>query len=114
MNLISFIVIFVAVFAALVFLGKKILPKTDNLLERFGRIASCLFFTYLFTVIVPIGSGWYDGVTISENKEVVTYRHFNVEFINDKFVVTSGDDVIYNGKRDLLSDRQVYFTKRPN
>lgn len=111
MNLISFIVIFVAVFAALVFLGKKILPKTDNLLERFGRIASCLFFTYLFTVIVPIGSGWYDGVTISENKEVVTYRHFNVEFINDKFVVTSGDDVIYNGKRDLLSDRQVYFTK---
>lgn len=111
MNLISFIVIFVAVFAALVFLGKKILPKTDNLLERFGRIASCLFFTYLFTVIVPIGSGWYDGVTISENKEVVTYRHFNVEFINDKFVVTSGDDVIYNGKRDLLSDRQVYFSK---
>lgn len=109
MSFVSFIVLFAAVFTALFFLGAQLLPKTDNFLEKSGRISGYLLFTLFFVAIIPMGYGWYDGVTLSEQKEVQIYRTFKVEFVSDKMVVTSGDDVIYDGKRDLLADRNVYF-----
>lgn len=109
MRFVSFIVLFAAVFTALFFLGAQLLPKTDNFLEKSGRISGYLLFTLFFVAIIPMGYGWYDGVTLSEQKEVQIYRTFKVEFVSDKMVVTSGDDVIYDGKRDLLADRNVYF-----
>lgn len=109
MSFVSFIVLFAAVFTALFFLGAQLLPKTDNFLEKSGRISGYLLFTLFFVAIIPMGLGWYDGVIFSEHKEVQIYRTFKVEFVSDKFVVTSGDDVIYDGKRDLLADRNVYF-----
>lgn len=107
MNLFAFLILFTAVFTALYVLGVKLLPKTDNLLEKGGRISGCLLFTLFFVAIIPMGLGWYDGVTLSKNKEVQIYKTFKVEFVSDKFVVTSGDDVIYDGKRDLLSKPKV-------
>lgn len=108
MSLVSFIILFAAVFTALFFVGAQLLPKTDNFLEKSGRISGYLLFTLFFVAIIPMGYGWYDGVTLSEQKEVQIYRTFKVEFVSDKMVVTSGDDVIYDGKRDLLADRNVY------
>jgi hypothetical protein len=109
MSFVSFIVLFAAVFTALFFLGAQLLPKTDNFLEKSGRISGYLLFTLFFVAIIPMGSGWYDGVTLSEHKEVQIYRTFKVDFVSDKMVVTSGDDVIYDGKRELLADRNLYF-----
>lgn len=113
MSLVSFIILFTAVFTALFFLGAQLLPKTDNFLEKSGRISGYLLFTLFFVAIIPMGSGWYDGVTLSENKEVQIYRTFKVDFVSDKFVVTSGDDVIYDGKRDLLSKPKIHFLEKP-
>ena len=113
MNLFAFLILFTTVFTALYVLGVKLLPKTDNLLEKGGRISGYLLFTLFFVAIIPMGSGWYDGVTLSEHKEVQIYRIFKVDFISDKFVVTSGDDVIYNGKRNSLSIPMNRFSAKP-
>lgn len=103
MSLVSFIVLYIAAFAVLYFLGTQLLPKTDKPLEYGYRVGLCVLLSLFFVAIIPMGCGWYDGVTLSENKEVQIYRTFKVDFVSDKFVVTSGDDVIYDGKRDLLS-----------
>lgn len=109
MNIISFVYIFIAVFTALYFLGVQLLPKTNSVLKKLNRVLFCILFTKILVAIIPMGLGWYDGVIFSEHKEVQIYRTFKVEFVSDKFVVTSGDDVIYDGKRDLLIDRNVYL-----
>lgn len=109
MNIILFVVLFVAVFTALYILGVKSLPKASTVWNKLYRILICILFTKILVAIIPMGLGWYDGVIFSEHKEVQIYRTFKVEFVSDKFVVTSGDDVIYDGKRDLLIDRNVYL-----
>lgn len=113
MSLFLFIVLYVSVFTVLYLLGSKLLPKTDKPLEYGCRVGLCVLFTLFFVAIIPMGSGWYDGVTLSEHKEVQIYRTFKVDFISDKFVVTSGDDVIYDGKRDLLSKPKFHFASKP-
>ena len=113
MNLFAFLILFTAVFTVLYVLGVKLLPKADNLFKKGGRISGYLLFTLFFVAIIPMGAGWYDGVTLSENKEVQTYRTFKIDFISDKFVVTSGDDVIYDGKRELLSKPKFHFASKP-
>lgn len=113
MSLTSFLVLFVAVFTALYVLGVKSLPKTDSKWQKLNRVLLCVLFTNIFVAIIPMGLGWYDGVTLSENKEIQIYRTFKVEFVSDKFVVTSGDDVIYDGKRDLLSKPKIHFFANP-
>ena len=109
MSLLSFFILYLAAFAVLYFLGTQLLPKTDKPLEYGYRVGLCVLLSLFFVAIIPMGYGWYDGVTLSEQKEVQIYRTFKVEFVSDKMVVTSGDDVIYDGKRDLLADRNVYF-----
>ena len=113
MNLFAFLMLFAAVFTALCVFVAKILPKTDSKWKKLNRVLLCVLFTNISVAIIPMGLGWYDGVTLSENKEVQIYRTFKVDFVSDKFVVTSGDDVIYDGKRDLLSKPEVHFFANP-
>ena len=113
MSLVSFIVLYIAAFAVLYFLGTQLLTKTDKPLEYGYRVGLCVLLSLFFVAIIPMGCGWYDGVTLSENKEVQIYRTFKVDFVSDKFVVTSGDDVIYDGKRDLLSKPKIHFLEKP-
>lgn len=113
MSLTSFLVLFVVVFTALYVLGVKSLPKASTVWNKLYRILMCILFTNIFVAIIPMGLGWYDGVTLSENKEVQIYRTFKVEFVSDKMVVTSGDDVIYDGKRELLSKPNIHFFENP-
>lgn len=113
MSLTSFLVLFVVVFTALYVLGVKSLPKASTVWNKLYRILICILFTNIFVAIIPMGLGWYDGVTLSENKEVQIYRTFKVEFVSDKMVVTSGDDVIYDGKRELLSKPNIHFFENP-
>lgn len=113
MSLTSFLVLFVVVFTALYVLGVKSLPKASTVWNKLYRILICILFTNIFVAIIPMGLGWYDGVTLSENKEVQIYRTFKVEFVSDKFVVTSGDDVIYDRKREFLSKPNVQFSAKP-
>ena len=109
MSLTSFLVLFVVVFTALYVLGVKSLPKASTVWNKLYRILICILFTNIFVAIIPMGLGWYDGVTLSENKEVQIYR----TFVSDKMVVTSGDDVIYDGKRELLSKPNIHFFENP-
>lgn len=113
MSIFAFVVFYLAVFAALYFLGTQLLPKTDKPLEYGYRVGLCVLLSLFFVAIIPMGYGWYDGVTLSENKEVQIYRTFKVEFVSDKMVVTSGDDVIYDGKRELLSKPNIHFFENP-
>lgn len=109
MSLFSFLVLFTAVFTALYVFVVKLIPKTDSKLQKLNRILLCVLLTKMFVLVIPVWAGWYDGVTLSEHKEVQIYRTFKVDFVSDKMVVTSGNDVIYNGKREVLADRNLYF-----
>lgn len=113
MSLVSFTILYIAVFAVLYFLGTQLLPKTDKPLEYGYRVGLCVLLSLFFVAIIPMGAGWYDGVTLSEHKEVQIYRTFKVEFVSDKMVVTSGDDIIYDGKRNSLSIQKIHFFEKP-